>query len=281
MKKTIIITLILLLSMNLSVSAVSINDVPANHWAYQSVKTLIDRGLLSLYDDGTFRGSDKVSRFELAEIVARILENIEVGVSSVSSTDMELLRKLSYEFRDELVDLAEQGNIFKEQISSLEQKNIIQDEFMTELKDHDIASLDKKIINVDERVSNVEDDVSNIIDTILVIKDLQEELDEYKIQTGDEVKNLQEKLEELDREMIQIEEMGIEVNKEIVQDLEDRVKINSTRLGTMQEEINVLKGELKNKDEKIVELEEENDNYRTYLYGLGGVSLLLLLLGSG
>src|SRR5690554_8152898 len=102
MKKTIIITLILLLSMNLSVSAVSINDVPSDHWAYQSVKELIDRGLLSLYDDGTFRGSDKVSRYELAEIVARILENIETGVSRVSSEDMDLLRKLSVEFQEEI-----------------------------------------------------------------------------------------------------------------------------------------------------------------------------------
>ena len=152
---------------------------------------------------------------------------------------------------------------------------------MAELKDDDMASLNKKIDDMDERISNVENDVSKIIDSILVIKDLQEGLDEYKLQTGDDVKDLKAKLEELNNEMIKIEEIGIEVNKEIVQDLEDKVAINSTRLSTMQEEINVLREELKNRDEKIVELEEEKDNYRTYLYGLGGVSLLLLLLGSG
>jgi chromosome segregation ATPase len=270
----------MVLCLNGLVGAATIKDVPADHWAYQSVKELVDRGLLSLYEDGTFRGADKVSRYQLAEIVARILEDIESGKTSVGAQDMDLLRKLSVEFQQELVDLAIQGDVFKEQIKALEQKNIIQDEFMAELKDTDIASLNNDLADLSERVTNIESDVSQLIDNILTIKELHEEFAKYKEETSTDLTNLRAKLDELTAELKRLEEMEIQVNNEVIQGLQDRVAVNSTRLNTLQEEVNNLKAELVNKEKEIEELETENKNYKTYVYGLAGASLLLLLLSS-
>ena len=50
-------------------------DVPMDHWAYQSVQTLAETGLVEGYPDGTFRGQQPLTRYEFAMIVARALDS--------------------------------------------------------------------------------------------------------------------------------------------------------------------------------------------------------------
>src|SRR5690554_209348 len=102
-QKGLVLLIIFVITFNAFISAATIADISTDHWAYQSVNTLVDKGLLELYEDGTFRGSDYVSRNQLAVIVARILEEIEGGSVKTSDNDMDLLRKLSVEFQEELV----------------------------------------------------------------------------------------------------------------------------------------------------------------------------------
>ena len=80
-----------------------ISDVPESHWAYQGVKKLVQEGYLAVYEDGTFQGQKPVDRYTLASVVGRMLVEIEKGQLGVTQEDLELLRKLSTEFRDELV----------------------------------------------------------------------------------------------------------------------------------------------------------------------------------
>ena len=50
-------------------------DVPENHWAYQYVKTLGERGYLEGYPDGEFKGDRTLTRYEYAAIIYRALQN--------------------------------------------------------------------------------------------------------------------------------------------------------------------------------------------------------------
>lgn len=50
-------------------------DVPENHWAYQYVKSLAQRGYLKGYPDGEFKGNRALSRYEYAAIIYRALQN--------------------------------------------------------------------------------------------------------------------------------------------------------------------------------------------------------------
>ena len=50
-------------------------DVPENHWAYQYVKTLGERGYLQGYPDGEFKGDRTLTRYEYAAIIYRALQN--------------------------------------------------------------------------------------------------------------------------------------------------------------------------------------------------------------
>ena len=48
-------------------------DVPAGHWAYGSVEKLAAAGVIEGYGDGTFRGSRLMTRYEMAQVVAKAL----------------------------------------------------------------------------------------------------------------------------------------------------------------------------------------------------------------
>ncbi len=50
-------------------------DVPKNHWAYEYVQTLADRGLINGYPDGEFKGDRSMTRYEFAAIIYRALQN--------------------------------------------------------------------------------------------------------------------------------------------------------------------------------------------------------------
>jgi len=81
----------------------SVKDVPPDHWAYQAVVSLVNRGFLSTYEDGSFQGTNPVDRYTLAVTVARILDEVEAGRIIGSQSDADLLRDLTTEFRAELV----------------------------------------------------------------------------------------------------------------------------------------------------------------------------------
>ena len=48
-------------------------DVPMNHWAYDAVAQLASTGCLVGYPDGSYKGPQPATRYEVAAIVARCL----------------------------------------------------------------------------------------------------------------------------------------------------------------------------------------------------------------
>ncbi|NLY89254.1 MAG: hypothetical protein GX085_06490 [Firmicutes bacterium] len=108
-----------------------IADLPPGHWAYEAVKKLVDKGYLQLYDDGTFRGNFPVDRFTLATVVAKLLVVMEEGPEPADLADVELLRKLTNEFRGELVLLAAKDEELAARVLQLEEKQLVLSEELT------------------------------------------------------------------------------------------------------------------------------------------------------
>lgn len=73
------------------------SDVPADHWAYDAVKQLAADGVIDGYGDGTFQGNKNITRYEMAQVVAKAMSK-----SNVNGTDKALIDKLAAEFSDEL-----------------------------------------------------------------------------------------------------------------------------------------------------------------------------------
>ncbi|MGE5586409.1 MAG: S-layer homology domain-containing protein [Bacillota bacterium] len=158
--------------------AAEIKDVPKDHWAYQAVKTLVEKGYLAVYGDGTFQGTKPVDRYTLAVVIAKILREIESGKMGATPEDVELLRTLSGEFRQELVQVANEMNIFKKSLDEqgkaqavsredLAKLTFTQQQMRSEVEKMiaDItASTEKSIAAADQRARQAEDRLAARID---------------------------------------------------------------------------------------------------------------------
>lgn len=76
-------------------------DVDTSSWAYQAVCQLSDQGVVDGYPDGTFKGDKNVSRYELAQIIARLMAK----EGSLNDSQKAAVRKLSAEYAGELQSL--------------------------------------------------------------------------------------------------------------------------------------------------------------------------------
>ena len=72
-------------------------DVPADHWAYDAIAQLAADGVIEGYGDGTYRGDQEITRYEMAQMIARAMAK--------GGGDKALIDKLAAEFADELNNL--------------------------------------------------------------------------------------------------------------------------------------------------------------------------------
>lgn len=95
-------------------------DVPLNHWSYDAIGQLAAHGVLSGYPDGTYKGKQPTTRYEMASALARALAVVEL--SKASKQDVEMLKKLVVEFKDELDTLGVQVDQFDGRIGKIEER---------------------------------------------------------------------------------------------------------------------------------------------------------------
>ncbi|AEE13781.1 S-layer domain-containing protein [Thermodesulfobium narugense DSM 14796] len=101
----------LLVALAVPAMAGPFSDVPANSWAYKAVQDLAAKGLVIGYGDGTFRGDRLATRYEMAMVVARMLDMYEKGQNAqdqkiqLNANDIATLMKLAEEFKSELASL--------------------------------------------------------------------------------------------------------------------------------------------------------------------------------
>ncbi len=76
------------------------SDVPRDHWAYDAVSKLAADGVVEGYGDGTFRGDRNITRYEMAQMVAKAMAK-----NDMSASDRALVDRLAAEFADELNNL--------------------------------------------------------------------------------------------------------------------------------------------------------------------------------
>ncbi len=74
MKRALILASALALGLTATTYAANpFSDVPAGHWAYDSIEKLAAAGVIDGYGDGTFGGDKLMTRYEMAQIVAKAM----------------------------------------------------------------------------------------------------------------------------------------------------------------------------------------------------------------
>ena len=94
MKKSLVLAMAMALGVTASAYAANpFSDVPAGHWAYDSISKLAAAGVIDGYGDTTFGGDKLMTRYEMAQITAK-------AMAKGANVD-----KLAAEFADELDNL--------------------------------------------------------------------------------------------------------------------------------------------------------------------------------
>ena len=77
------------------------SDVTPQDWAYQAVAQLASQGIVNGYEDGTFQGQKNITRYEMAQMVAKAMTR----QGQVDAEQNAIINRLANEFSAELNNL--------------------------------------------------------------------------------------------------------------------------------------------------------------------------------
>ena len=116
MKKILAIAAVAALTAGVSAYAANpFSDVTPNDWAYQAVEDLSEQGVVEGYPDGTFKGERNITRYEMAQIIARMLAKED----QLNAEQRATLDKLAGEYADELANLGVRVSNLEKKVGNL------------------------------------------------------------------------------------------------------------------------------------------------------------------
>jgi len=107
-------------------------DVPADHWAYDAIAQLAADGVIEGYGDGTYRGDQEITRYEMAQMIARAMAK--------GGGDKALIDKLAAEFADELNNLGVRVAALEKKVDNVKWQGMIRYRYINR---HEEASTDR------------------------------------------------------------------------------------------------------------------------------------------
>jgi hypothetical protein len=113
----IILAVIFVLAISCPVMAApdSFSDVPAGHWAYNSVAKLAKAGIVEGYGNNTFNGERTLTRYEMATIVANAMTKYE----KADTANKAEIDKLEKEFSSELEQLGARVTAVEKKVNDI------------------------------------------------------------------------------------------------------------------------------------------------------------------
>lgn len=145
-----------------------LEGVPRDHWAYDAVRSLADRGLVTGYPDGQFLGDRQLTRYEMATIILRVLQRVEDASqgsspaaptmaptsTETSADDLNTVTRLVEGFKVELTVIGADLKAVKEQVAALSSE--------VEAVQDDVAALEADVTAQKEGLEEVANDVSRM-----------------------------------------------------------------------------------------------------------------------
>ena len=175
----------------------ALTDVPAGHWAKDAIDRLVSRGIILGYPDGTFRGTQNLTRYEASVIIARVLDQIRSGDTPASGLNADDLTALQNAIQELAADLAALGV----RVSDLEENAVNKDDF---------ARLEARI----EEVATAQGDATALANIQAQIDELTARADDYDTLRADVDDNASS--------IAALNDLTVLLNQDIL-DLQDRV----------------------------------------------------------
>lgn len=147
----VLVVMILTFSATCGAQVRQFKDVDPGHWAYDAIKQLVDAGIIPVFEDGTFRGNDSVDRYTLASVIAAAIEKAAKDPTGLTEEDLVLLKRLSTEFREDLVRWYEDRQALLDRMESVEKLTVSLDESINQSL-LGIHALDNRTVELKERI---------------------------------------------------------------------------------------------------------------------------------
>ncbi len=248
-----------------TIFAAQAKDVEANHWAYQSVKELLDKGYLSVYPDNTFRGNEPVDRYTLATVVARMLKEVQTGKVTASDSDIETLSKLYQEFQEDMVKAFADINKLDQRVTSLEKSLVANKDEITRLqidynnnfKPEMAKQIEAVFASMNTTKSQLESQISSLRNEIEILKGNVSGISEEKPSTSAVDLAISDAIQKSSSQIdSQLKSVDSKLNEEIIALRMDMQKEDQE----LQEELAALKTTLTGYIQSVVDLAEKTEH---------------------
>ena len=154
MKKILAIAAAAALTAGVSAYAANpFSDVSPDDWAYQAVSDLSDQGVVEGYPDGTFKGERNMTRYELAQVIARLMARED----QLNAEQKATLDKLAGEYADELANLGVRVSNLEKKVGNISWSGDARMQYQHNLdgaKDHKDSWTGRLRINADAQVND-------------------------------------------------------------------------------------------------------------------------------
>ena len=154
MKKILAIAAAAALTAGVSAYAANpFSDVSPDDWAYQAVSDLSDQGVVEGYPDGTFKGERNMTRYELAQVIARLMARED----QLNAEQKATLDKLAGEYADELANLGVRVSNLEKKVGNISWSGDARMQYQHNLdgaKDHADGWTGRLRINADAQVND-------------------------------------------------------------------------------------------------------------------------------
>jgi len=83
-------------------------DVPTDHWAYEDLAYLADRGIITGLPGGAYDGESALTRYDAAAMISRAIQYMQNNPESVTLDDLNVLKDLIFQVSDDVTLLQSQ-----------------------------------------------------------------------------------------------------------------------------------------------------------------------------
>jgi len=254
--------------------ATAFKDVPINHWAYDAVVSVSELGIISGYPDGTFRGADFVSRYQLAVAIYRTIQYLTRAIGGGEGgtvVSKEVLNEIDRKIQNLRQALGTLESELSGKVKTLDAKT-------TQLS-FDVAGISESVSQIRESV----DDLKSLYKTLSVKfgkvdKDVAYLLNEVKsinsnISTLEKViasheKSLKDLYSKLDYFDLTVDASMVSLKNELKHDLglritevENKVKDMNVSLEKVSSEVTVNAKNIESLEKKLSELMTRSETF--------------------
>ncbi|MBC7082933.1 MAG: S-layer homology domain-containing protein [Firmicutes bacterium] len=159
---------VLVLALAVPTAAGPFADVPENHWAYEAVKQLAAYGLVEGFPDGTFRGAEPMTRYQMAMVIARLLVSLDAQIKA----EIEAAKAGLTPPPSSAPAPAPTEKVIEKETVTVEKpiiEKVIEKTIVEKLKTEELDALAARIAGVEGKVASVEgavDAVSGKVDEV-------------------------------------------------------------------------------------------------------------------